>query len=60
MVSTLKVPYLNKIVLIVMKVEHKWDILSYRGKLYYRETLYNGLNMVNPNYNVILIRRYEV
>ena len=59
---------MNKIVLIGMKIEHKWDILSYRGKLYYRETLYNELNMVNPKkedleklpYNVILIRRYEV
>jgi len=39
--------------------EHKWDILSYRGKLYYRESLYNGLNVINPNYNVHMIRRYE-
>ena len=39
--------------------EHKWDILSYRGKLYYRESLYNGLNTINPNYIIHLIRRYE-
>ena len=39
--------------------DHKWDILSYRGKLYTRESLYNGLNVINPNYNVHMIRRYK-
>lgn len=39
--------------------DHKWDILSYRGRLYYRESLYNGLNTINPNYNVSLVRRHR-
>ncbi len=37
---------------------HKWDILSYKGQLYYRETLYNYVQL-NPKINVLLIRRYE-
>ncbi len=42
-----------------MKKMSKYDILSYRGKLYYRSALYNGLNVINPNYKITLIRRHE-
>ena len=38
--------------------DHKWDVLCYKGKLYFREVLFNGFNVINPNYKVFLIRRY--
>ena len=38
--------------------DHKWDVLSHKGKLYYREVLFNGFTVINPNYKVFLIRRY--
>ena len=37
----------------------EYDILSYRGKLYYRNALYNGLNVINPNYEITLILEGE-
>ena len=39
--------------------ENRYDILSYRGKLYYRESLFNGLNTINTNYKIKIIRKGE-
>ena len=39
-------------------LNHKWDVLAYRGKYYYRESLFNGLIKINPNYKIHLVRRF--